>query len=165
MPFTPYHFGPGLLTKSIFNEKFNFIAFVISQIIIDLESLYYLLQDTQFVHKFFHTYIGATIVIFLTLFFTKFIFKILKIKTTWSSLLFASTFGAYSHVFLDSIMHRDIKPFYPISDSNYLFRVITISSLHELCIYSGIIGCILLFTKLSFAQIKSKKFTKESSII
>lgn len=157
MPFTPYHFGPGLLTKSIFNERFSFVAFVISQIMIDLESLYYLLQDTQFVHRFLHTYIGATIVIFLTLSLTKLIFKILKRKITWSSLLFASTFGAYSHVFLDSIMHRDIRPFYPISDSNYLLGVIEISSLHEFCVYSGIIGVCIIVCRLILSLNKDRK--------
>ncbi len=147
MPFTPYHLGPALATKSIFGKRFCLLAFAISQIIIDLESLYYLIQDAYPVHRFFHTYIGATIIILLTIFLTKYILKILKVEINQAAIAFASILGAYSHIVLDSIMHSDIKPFYPFSESNHLLKIIDIYSLHELCIYSGIVGLIIIACK------------------
>ncbi len=147
MPFTPYHFGPALVAKSIFGKRFSIISFAISQLIIDIESLYYLLQEDWPVHRFLHTYLGATLVIFLTIFLTKITFKLLKKTTTWTAIISASIFGAYSHIFLDSIMHQDIRPFYPIAESNPLLGIIGIPLLHKLCIYSGIIGlCIQVST-------------------
>jgi hypothetical protein len=35
MPFTPFHFGPGALLKSIFPRSVSLSAFVASQVLID----------------------------------------------------------------------------------------------------------------------------------
>jgi len=42
MPFTPYHFGPGLFVKGLAARWFSWIAFVAVQVVIDCETLYYL---------------------------------------------------------------------------------------------------------------------------
>jgi membrane-bound metal-dependent hydrolase YbcI (DUF457 family) len=159
MPFTPYHFGPALITKSIFGKQFSITSFAVSQIIIDLESLYYLLQHAWPVHRLFHTYLGATIIIFPTIIIAKLILRISNKESTWTTLVFAGSFGAYSHIFLDSIMHSDIRPFYPISESNHLFKLISVPLLYELCVYSGIIGVCIIACKLmvkSFQKIDIK---------
>ena len=61
MPFTPYHFGPGILAKSIAPSYFSFVAFVGTQVAIDLESLYNLLRHEWPVHRFFHSLAGAVL--------------------------------------------------------------------------------------------------------
>ena len=66
MPFTPFHFGPGLFGKGIVPRRFSWMAFIVSQVIIDCETLYYLLQRTYPIHRFFHTFVGATLVGLLT---------------------------------------------------------------------------------------------------
>ena len=58
--------------------------------------------------------------------------------------LIAGIFGGYSHIILDSIMHRDIRPFSPFLESNELLGIMSISALHNLCIYSGILGLIII---------------------
>jgi len=60
MPFTPLHFGPGTAIKAVIPGSFSLTVFAFSQIVIDLEPLYYLLRDAWPVHRFLHTYRGAT---------------------------------------------------------------------------------------------------------
>ena len=61
MPFTPFHFGPGAALHAIAPKHVSFIAFCASNVVIDVESLYNLLNHRTPVHAFFHTYIGATL--------------------------------------------------------------------------------------------------------
>ena len=140
MPFTPYHFGPALVAKGLLKNRFCIIIFSLSQVIIDLESLIYLLQNDWPVHRFLHTYIGATIAIMMSIFLAKPLLRMLKLIATWKAILIAGIFGGYSHIILDSIMHRDIQPFSPFLESNGLLGILSISALHNLCIYSGILG-------------------------
>ncbi len=67
MPFTPFHFGPGLFVKSLVPRKFNLTVFIVTQILIDSEVMWNLLQDKDRLHTFFHTYLGASTVILIIL--------------------------------------------------------------------------------------------------
>src|SRR5438105_15789650 len=62
MPFTPFHFGPGAALKAAAPAHFSFTVFCYSQIVTDLESGFYLFRGEYPVHRFFHTYVGATLV-------------------------------------------------------------------------------------------------------
>ena len=57
----------------------------------------------------------------------------------WSGALI----GAYSQLILDSIMHRDMSPFFPVSDYNGLQRIISIESLHDLCTGLFVLGILI----------------------
>jgi len=162
MPFTPFHLGPGAAIKALAGGYFSFMCFGFTQVMIDLESLYFLAQGERHVHRFFHTYLGATLVIIFAATIGKPICEFaLRI---WNSTLSpkqsqllhinpkipivaaitGSVFGGYSHVFLDSIMHSDIRPFSPVSDQNDLLQVIGMGELHLYCVISGVFGIIVL---------------------
>ena len=51
---------------------------------------------------------------------------------------------AYSHVFLDSMMHADMRPLTPFAESNALVGVISIDSLHLACIAAGAVGVLVM---------------------
>ena len=51
--------------------------------------------------------------------------------------------GAYSQLILDSIMHRDMSPFFPFSDYNGLQRIISIETLHDLCTGLFVLGILI----------------------
>lgn len=144
MPFTPYHFGPALVAKGLLKNRFCIITFALSQVIIDLESLFYLLQNDWPVHRFFHTYVGATLAIIISIVLAKPLLKILKLIATWKAILIAAVFGGYSHIILDSIMHRDIQPLSPFFESNGLLGIMSVSALHNACVYSGVIGLVFI---------------------
>jgi len=66
MPFTPYHFGPGLLVGVLLFPFIDLSTVIAASVILDLEPLSVLLLDLPLpLHGFFHTYLGATIVAFL----------------------------------------------------------------------------------------------------
>jgi membrane-bound metal-dependent hydrolase YbcI (DUF457 family) len=48
--------------------------------------------------------------------------------------------GTYSHVFLDSIMHADVEPFSPFSTQSPLYHIVSLFTLHALCIALGLFG-------------------------
>jgi hypothetical protein len=158
MPITPLHFGPASAVKAISPRYFSFIAFGISQLIIDLEPLYYMYQGAWPIHRFFHTYLGAGIVATLVILSGKplcsWLIQIwnwrlsarqkdwLSIKTQvpYTAIITGAYFGGFSHVFFDSIMHADMKPFAPFSENNPLHLYISVDQLQLLCLLIGIIG-------------------------
>lgn len=144
MPFTPYHFGPALVMKGLLKNRFCIITFALSQVVIDIESLFYLLQNDWPIHRFFHTYIGATLAIIISIILSKPLLKILRLTATWRAIIIAGLFGGYSHIILDSIMHRDIIPFSPFLESNGLLGIISTTALHNVCIYSGAVGLVII---------------------
>jgi len=167
MPFTPFHFGPGAFVKSIAPKKFSFLIFVFSQVMIDFETLYFITKDQYPLHRLFHTYLGCHIPMIVTIiigapirsavirtwnFMTN---MNLPNKLSFKCILISAAIGAYSHVFLDSIMHRDIRPFYPFSNDNPMLGVMNIGLLHWLCILSGLVGAGLLMLRKYPASFKS----------
>ena len=149
MPLTPLHFGPGLLIKSIYLESFSFKVFVLANIFIDLEPLYYLATNQWPLHRFFHTYLGATLIAIATTLLGIFFFK----KISKKSIITGAFIGTYSHIFLDSMMHVDLKPFYPFSTVNSFLHVLSSFQLQLMCVLMGLLGGLIYF-------IKTRKFNK-----
>lgn len=152
MPFTPFHFGVGIAAKAVFLRRFSLGLFVALQIVIDLESLYNLVYRRYPVHRFLHTFVGATL---LALLASAFAFGIVSMWTSgpsgrvlpprrlYASLLATSLFATWSHVVLDGIMHRDARPLWPVTDSNPLLSLIRVGTLHRACLALGFFGLII----------------------
>ena len=64
MPFTPFHFGPGIFVKAAMPHKFSLRIFILNQVMIDLESLFNILSGQYPVHRFLHTFLGSTLVVY-----------------------------------------------------------------------------------------------------
>jgi hypothetical protein len=62
MPITPFHFGPGAAIHVVAPRQLSFLAFCAANVLIDIEPMYYMLTAQERLHRFFHTYIGATVV-------------------------------------------------------------------------------------------------------
>jgi membrane-bound metal-dependent hydrolase YbcI (DUF457 family) len=170
MPFTPFHFGPGLFAKSIVARHFSWLAFIASQIVIDCETLYYLLQRTYPIHRFFHTFFGATLVGGLTglaLFSVKSVASkyvsgstglfgrlrpSFRSEFSTSGLFIGALVGGISHPFLDGIMHGDVRSFAPWTNSNPLLGLISWEMLHLSCLIFGMLGLGIMAIRLSREQ-------------
>ena len=166
MPLTPFHFGPGLFGKSLLSRHFSWIAFVASQILIDFETLYYLYQGTYPVHRFFHTFLGASIAGVSTgvilvgtrrwlekrsavvVGFMKSGRPSLKSELSSVGLVVGALVGGLSHPFLDGIMHRDIRPFAPWTEKNPLLQLVDLEALHLGCVFLGIVGFLFMTIRL-----------------
>lgn len=162
MPFTPYHFGPGLLVKGLAARWYSWTAFAATQIVIDCETLYYLLRREYPLHRTLHTFVGATIAGLATaaaLIGSKWLAEkamprivnaarfrqaSLRSEATTLGLLVGGFVGGASHPLLDGIMHRDIRPFLPWSASNPLLGVISIETLEIGCEMAGLVGLVIM---------------------
>lgn len=161
MPFTPFHFGPGLLIKS-FAQKFSLTIFIFSQIIMDLEPLYFILTSNPPVHRFLHTFAGSHAVVLISViagkpiceFSLRIFSKIMRfkqeVKISWAAAFVSALVGAYSHVFMDCLMHRDMNPLYPFSAINPILHLVSLSSLHWFCAASFALGSIVYLVRRSY---------------
>ncbi|MDD5057678.1 MAG: DUF4184 family protein [Sideroxydans sp.] len=154
MPFTPFHFGPGVAIHSVAPKRVSFLAFCVANVLIDVEPLYYMLTDSMPLHRFFHTAIGATLVAIATVL----LFAAYRwfTESTWmpdiferrtpefSAVVAGAVLGTYSHILLDSMMHSDAHPFAPFSDANPLLNLVSYDALHWACAISGILGIAVL---------------------
>ena len=157
MPITPFHFGPGALLQSAAPAHVSFMAFCTANVLIDCESLYHLVQRNERVHAFFHTYVGATLVIVATWLLYKACYWLAQRMRLpdiygWRSLgtrqvLIGAALGAYTHIVFDSIMHHDIRPWWPFSEANGLLHVIPLDWLHLGCLAAGMLGLMIALTR------------------
>jgi hypothetical protein len=155
MPFTPFHLGPGAAFKVFGGRYFSFTVFGFSQVAIDVEVLVRMCRGDSILHGFTHTYLGATLIGIASILIGKPVCECcLRIWNevvspeghnrfyispwiSWISALMGAMVGVYSHVFIDSIMHVHMHPLAPFSDANSLVGVISVGSLHLLCVGLG----------------------------
>ena len=72
--------------------------------------------------------------------------------------------GSYSHIVLDSLMHPDIRPFTPMSDSNLLFHAVSLSALHWGCLAAGVVGLAILACRGNFGRMQpSIRYAEQAS--
>jgi membrane-bound metal-dependent hydrolase YbcI (DUF457 family) len=65
-------------------------------------------------------------------------------ETTQKQVTIGAVLGAYSHLVFDSVMHSDIRPLSPFSQSNGLLHYVSLSELHLFCVAAGVVGLIVL---------------------
>jgi hypothetical protein len=155
MPFTPFHMGAGIAIKAILQSSFSLMIFGWTQIVMDIQPLIVLITGQGQLHGFSHTYLGAILLaIFSALsgkYLSQFGLQILgltkgqPIKILWRVCFLSAFLGSFSHVFLDSIMHTDVEPFYPIKLANPFHGIITVTLLHKLCLYFGLGGAVIYY--------------------
>jgi hypothetical protein len=125
-------------------------------VLIDLEPAYYMLQGEAPLHRFFHTCVGATVVgavaLVIGMPLCNWVLRLGRAlqgregaaaepaRIGFGAAAFGAFAGVYSHVLLDSVMHGDMRPLAPFSDANPLLRVISLDSLHALCVGRAILG-------------------------
>ncbi len=158
MPFTPVHMGPGLLIKGILQSSFSLMVFGWTQIVMDIQPLIIMIIGHGHVHGFTHTYLGAILIAIFAALTGKYLSEIgLKIlgissenpiKILWWVCFLSAFMGSFSHVFLDSIMHIDVEPFFPVTLANQFYGIISITALHKICLYSGLLGAVIYYIVL-----------------
>jgi len=167
VPLTPFHLGPALFLGLVFFSFLDFPTFLLANVIVDVEPLLVFLLDLDYpLHGFFHSFLGGTLVALLLAFIMMKIrgsfsdllrFFKLEQKYSLKSILAASLSGVYIHILLDSRMHLDIKPFYPLDLNPLLSRGVLVGfEIYTICIWTGILGIIVYGIKL-FLTIRKEK--------
>jgi len=154
VPITPFHFGPGAAVHAVAPRHVSFLAFCAANVVIDIEPLYYMVTGQFPLHRFFHTYVGATLILLATVALFLGAFKLASViplpdlfgwkQLTIRQIAIGAALGSYSHIVLDSLMHSDIRPLAPFSEGNPLFRLVSLSTLHLSCLVAGILGLALI---------------------
>lgn len=161
MPFTPLHFGPGFALKSVSGSWFSVAVFCFAQVLIDLEPGWYMLAGEDHIHRFLHTYLGATLA-GLAVAAAKPVWeralrlwnarlspaqaRWLGVPTgiSWTGALSGGLLGGWSHVLLDSFMHADMRPMAPWDEGNALLFAVHVDTLYLGCALAGVAGLALL---------------------
>jgi membrane-bound metal-dependent hydrolase YbcI (DUF457 family) len=135
-------------------RQLSFLAFCTANVLIDVEPLYYMLTDQYPWHRFFHTYVGATLMLAATVglfILVRWLAGWVSVPNwfTWQELTvrqvtIGAAAGSYSHIVLNSIMHPHIQPLFPISRSNTLLQVMDVDTLQVACLVAGLAAIVLL---------------------
>ena len=64
---TPIHIIAAVPVKIFFPKHFSLLWFTIVNILIDVEVLYYLIMSEWPIHRFFHSFVGVSIIVEKTL--------------------------------------------------------------------------------------------------
>ncbi len=147
MPFSPFHLGVGAVFKAGLGDRFSFMVFGGSQVLMDLEPGIKLLMGIGPLHGPSHTLAGAVaiggVAALLGKPISEFVLKLLRfgeVRISWSVSALSAFVGTLSHVVLDAIMHADMRPWMPITQSNGPLGLVTIETLHIVCLGLCILG-------------------------
>jgi len=142
--------GPALLIKAPLQGCFSLMVFGWTQILIDLQPLVVMLSGRGHIHGWTHTYLGATFVGLTGGVTGKYLGQLglailsgrrwAEVEIRWWVAILSGLIGSYSHIVLDSIMNRDMRPLAPWSDENELLELVPVRTLHEFCLLCGLLG-------------------------
>ncbi len=156
MPFTPFHWSI-VAIGVLLPATFYLPAILISSVIMDIEPFYFLFispSEDGILHGFFHTYIGAMLLSILTgciivknrRFFDKLssYLKIEQKKIGNGKIYFSSLFAGASHIFLDSFLYSDMRPFFPFFDGNPFLYLVSSYAIYSITGISLLLSLIII---------------------
>ena len=155
MPITPFHFGVGAALHAASPRHASFLAFCIANCITDCETVYNVFWGGYPLHRFLHTFLGASLVAGMT---STLFLAARSVAPRWDlpnhfgwrdlslhAVALGAVLGTYSHVVLDGIMHADVRPFGPWNDANPFYAAISLGMLHGGCVLAGLLGVAIIW--------------------
>jgi membrane-bound metal-dependent hydrolase YbcI (DUF457 family) len=165
--------GPGIAVKALLRGSFSVMVFGWAQIVIDIQPLVVMIRGEGHMHGLTHTYVGATVLAIFAGYTGKYLGEIgllilglgryRPVKIAWWVAFLSAFASTYSHVAIDSIVHSDMQPLYPFTDSNAMLGILSASAVYQLCIYSGLAGAILYFS-VSWYQHRRNRASQGKSV-
>ncbi len=130
MPFTPFHFGPSAIVSLPLKKYIDVPIFILANVVIDIEPLTIMFFNIQgSFHPIFHTYLFGAFAgalwgyiayrlrgLFGIIMKTLYLDYVPRLKTS----VISGILGFWLHVFIDSFMHRDMSPFYPLAFNPFI---------------------------------------------
>lgn len=157
MPFTAFHFGPGAAFKAIGGTRFSFMVFGGSQALMDIESGVRMIFGSPVIHGVSHSLAGAALIGCVAAAIGKpvseYVLGLLRVPhspISWTASISGAFIGTFSHVCLDAIMHSDMMPGFPFSTSNALLGMISVESLHTICVGLAGLGTMVVLLRYRY---------------
>ena len=136
--------------KAIGGERFSFMVFGGSQVLMDIEPLIGIIRGWPVLHGYTHTLAGALAIGVVAALTGKpvsnFVLRLFgrpHHPVTWGAAFAGALAGSFSHIVFDATMHADMQPWWPLADGNGLLGVVSLRSLHLLCLALGVVGGLL----------------------
>ncbi|MBI5890568.1 MAG: hypothetical protein HZB47_07810 [Nitrosomonadales bacterium] len=163
MPFTPFHFGPGLLIKGIIPARFSLSTYALANVAMDVEPLYHILRGDSQLHGASHTLLGAGLIGVGTALWGR-----IAVRHAWSlyerwsantgapfyitaqQAWLGTLLGTFSHVLMDSVMHADMRPFLPLTDANPWLDISCTEHVYLGCVLAGMVGMLVILIRAAF---------------
>ena len=152
MPFTPFHFGPGLALHAAAPRRIDLASFCAANVLTDVEPLYRMIAGVHPAHGFFHGFLGATItaaataVAFLAARARRPDWFRWQAPGAWPVVL-GALLGTWSHVLLDGYMHGNVHPFTPFSDARPFFHRGSGGAVEAVCVAAALVGALTLWLR------------------
>lgn len=157
MPFTPIHFGPGLLLKALAPNQVSLTGFVLANVVVDLEPLYHILRADLPLHGPLHSLLAATAAGAMAGAGVALIPKVLQDVSKGRDLLagrseallgefrpaaslLGGALGGFSHAIFDALIYSDFHPLAPFSTANPLLGFLTADELIAGLLLAGLAG-------------------------
>ncbi|MBN1795305.1 MAG: hypothetical protein JW804_01400 [Sedimentisphaerales bacterium] len=175
MPFTPYHFGPNGFVGLVFKKWLDLPALLLANVIIDIEVLFRShrvsgpLTHWNLPHQVFHFHtlligglVGALLG-FVLYPWKGLLGKIMSLvrlpyKPTLLKMVLSGILGAWLHVIIDSIYHRDVEMFWPDTKLRPLWNKLTQTQVKYLCIAFALAATLVYIFHLA-KELRKKKQT------
>jgi membrane-bound metal-dependent hydrolase YbcI (DUF457 family) len=152
--------GPDILVKALLRGSFSLMIFVWSQVVMDVQPLVVMLTNRGTLHGFTHTYLAAVVIALFAAVTGKNLAQTAPrldrrsgsraMVMPWTVAFASALIGTLSHVYLDSLIYTDVRPFAPFSQANPSLGSMSGSALHALSVLSGLVGTGL-FLAVTFA--------------
>jgi hypothetical protein len=164
MPFTPLHFGPGLIIKAAVPSQFSLTAYTLANVAVDIEPLYHIARGDYPLHGPVHTLplatltgllVGVGVSLLPNIFRTESLHRAdgkypdaLRAEFRLPTSIIGGVLGGISHSLIDSLIYTDFHPFAPLSAQNPLHGLITPGDLSYGLFLVGVIGLVLLISRI-----------------
>lgn len=163
MPFTPFHFGPGLLLKAALPNHFSLSVFALANVAMDVEPLLHMLRGDAVLHGVTHTLPGAAVIGIATALLGRKLIPPLwnwvgrvrqvatnSVRITAVQAWLGALSGTFSHCLLDAVMHADMSPFAPFSAANPWLKISWTEHVYLFCVVAGMLGLLLMLLRAAF---------------
>lgn len=152
--------GVALAIKPAARSRFSVLAFGLTQVAIDLEPLVGMLRDTATLHGWTHTVGGALLIATavslvsarplasLVAFLHR---KASENRISWlldreaptrGAVWLGAMVGALSHLALDGLIHHDMHPLAPLSQTNPFIGRLDHDLVYLVCVVTGVVGAV-----------------------
>lgn len=149
MPFTPFHLGPSILIGLLLRKHIDLPTFVVASLAVDVRTFFVFLGLLDGpLHGFLHTFafasflgIGLATVMYYLKPYSKQVLNSFNLDQLddWKGYVAAGLLGVWLHVFLDSFLYSDMKPFVPW-ETNPLLGMVPTAVIYGLCTAFFLLG-------------------------